>query len=110
MEIRGITGITKLERHNADSGFRELGQDFDAIAAAIQNGDLAAAQPALAKFRQCLEKQPKASPARKLFEATGPLGKDFQRFQTAVQANDAVGARAALGELINAIKKLVALQ
>jgi len=76
----------------------QLAQDFDGVASALQTGNLAGAQSALATFQQALKQSTQADGSQP-FGSNSQANTDYQTLASDLQTGDLSGAQKAFGSL-----------
>jgi hypothetical protein len=99
MSVSSITSNSNLNQSDWQNNFQQLRKEFEALAGALQSGDLTGAQNAFADLQKL---QPSSSPANSAQtngQGGGQLAADFKALGDALQKGDMDSARTAFAKL-----------
>jgi len=96
MSVTSVSSTSNPYALQTNASYKSKRTDFSALTGAINSGDLAGAQAAMAAFLKDVQS---SQSSNSLFNSNSQLGKDFQAVQSALQSGDIKGAQTALQNL-----------
>jgi hypothetical protein len=98
--ISGVSSATNPYQVSNQNGFAQTVQDFKAIGSALQSGNVANAQSALATFQQNLTGSSQTTTSQP-FGKNSQANTDYQSLTNSLQSGDLAGAQKAFTSLKN---------